>query len=311
MVPTSTEPALKCKHCGSSLLVKYGKYKGRQLYWCQACQKKVKGNSDPFRMRVPAEYVSLTLDLYFQGLSIQDICDYLGEKYDYHPSKHVVFDWVNKFTAKAISYFRHAQPEVSTTWIADETMLALDKHRKAWLWDIIDARTRFLLATMVSFTRSESDAKLVMEQACARASKRPQTVMTGKADSYIDSNVLAFGAGTDRRRAPPLDIRAAADLSGPCHGKLKERTKVLSGFRDVDTFLKFNDGFRVHYNFLRPHKVLKGKTPAEAANINYDLAHWVHLASLPVTGAAQAASPPDGTRKATKVKHVAPYGVRA
>jgi putative transposase len=285
----TANPTLKCKHCDSSLLVKYGKYKGMQLYWCLDCRRKVKGDRDPFHMKASAEHVSDALDWYFQGLSIQSICDRISQKYGYQPSKHVVFNWVNKFTGKAIKHFRGYRPDVGTVWIAHETDLRLDKHKKAWLWDIFDARTRFLLATIISFTRSDSDAVQLVELACQEAGKVPETIITGKSASYINAAVLAFGAYTEPRHNAPLDVKAAAYLTGPCHAKIPGRTNVMRAFKDVKTFLRFNDGFRVYYNFLCPCNELEGKTPAEAANISYDVKNWVNLTCLPANNDLNAA----------------------
>jgi len=270
----------RCKHCGSNLLVKYGKYKGTQLYYCQACKRKVKGDDNPFHMKLPAEYVDSALDWYFQGLSIHEISDHLSQKYGYHPSTHIVFDWVNKFTMKAVKLFNRYRPEVGTTWIAHETAVHVDKKQKAWLWDIIDARTRFLLATRVSVVRAEHDAQLLLESALREAGKAPETVITGRS-SFINANLLAFGANTEYRQGPTLDIRSSAYMIGPCHGKLKDRAKVMRPFKDIHSFRKFNDGFRVYYNFLRPNEELAGQTPAEAAGIEYEIKSWGKLASSP------------------------------
>ena len=39
------------------------------------------------------------------------------------------------------------------------------------------------------------------------------------------------------------------------------------------------DGFRIYYNFIRPHMGLNGKTPAQQANIDLELGRnkWLDL----------------------------------
>lgn len=32
--------------------------------------------------------------------------------------------------------------------------------------------------------------------------------------------------------------------------------------------LKISEGFRIHYNFVKPHQALEGMTPAQRAGIN-------------------------------------------
>jgi len=52
------------------------------------------------------------------------------------------------------------------------------------------------------------------------------------------------------------------------HGTLKDRLKVTRGLENGVEMLK---GWFVHYNFVRPHQSLGGKTPAEAAGVNLNL----------------------------------------
>lgn len=56
------------------------------------------------------------------------------------------------------------------------------------------------------------------------------------------------------------------------NGKIKDRIKVMRGgfsvFRGAEAFLNMR---RVIHNFVNPHQGLKGKTPAEMAEINLKL----------------------------------------
>jgi len=270
---------LRCKYCGSSILVRYGKYKDTQLYWCQACKRKFKGRKDLFHMKVPAEYVASALDSYYRGLSIGDISEHLAEKYDYLPSKHVISDWVVKFTARAIKFFEAYRPQVGVTWIANETVLVMGRRRTAWLWDIIDARTRYLLATRVSYTHSDDDARALIEQACREARKGPEVLITDELASHFNSVRLSISRPTDDGDWSAFEIKDSTVVER-CHGKMKERTKIVRAFRDIDTIIRFNDGFRIYYNYLKPLEVLKGRTPAEAANIFCGVKEWVDVTKL-------------------------------
>jgi len=52
------------------------------------------------------------------------------------------------------------------------------------------------------------------------------------------------------------------------HSSLKDRIKPTRGLKDivpVDTLLK---GWNVHYNYVRRHQTLKGKTPAQASGLD-------------------------------------------
>jgi transposase-like protein len=127
-----------CKNCGSEAVVKFGSYKGIQRYWCKVCKRKFKTDNALFDMKVSPEYISTALSMYYSGSSISDIRNQLKQEYGYYPSKHVVFEWVDKFTSLASKQFRDVHPQVGDTWVADETVLELDKRIKVWSFDLTD-----------------------------------------------------------------------------------------------------------------------------------------------------------------------------
>lgn len=61
------------------------------------------------------------------------------------------------------------------------------------------------------------------------------------------------------------------------YGTLKDRTKVLRGFKTIETAELILDGFLIHYNFFRPHMTLHNKTPAEVAGIRTPYKTWTDL----------------------------------
>jgi len=61
------------------------------------------------------------------------------------------------------------------------------------------------------------------------------------------------------------------------NGTIRQRNKVMKGLDDAETAQTMMDGLRIHYNFLRPHGALNGKTPAQKANIEPDRAEWMSL----------------------------------
>jgi hypothetical protein len=61
-------------------------------------------------------------------------------------------------------------------------------------------------------------------------------------------------------------------------GPISERDKVLRALKNKEEN-QVIDGFRIYYNFIRPHQALNGKTPAEMANLNLNLGQnkWLSL----------------------------------
>ena len=272
---------IKCKNCNSKAIVKYGKYKNTQLYWCKDCQRKFKGDNCLFHMKVSPEYISSALSMYYAGMSFNDIRNHLNQEQGYYPSKSVVYQWVDKYTDMAIEHFRQYKPQVGDTWIADETMLDIDGNHKIWFWDIIDTDTRFLLASRVSISRTIQDAEALMNKASKVAGKNPKIIITDKLKAYLDGIKLAFGSDAEHIQSQGFVVEDNTNLIERWHGILKDRTKVMRAFRDIDTLIQFTDGFIVYYNYFKPHEYLDDKTPADKAKIDYEVRNWKQLSQLP------------------------------
>ncbi len=226
-----------CKNCGSDAVIKFGSYKGVPRFYCKACKRKFKGDSDSFHMKVPADYVSSALSMYYSGMSVNDIRTNLKQEHDYYPPKSSVYQWIEKYTKLAHKQFQNEHPQVGDTWIADETMLDIDGGYKVWFYDIIDKDTRFLIASRVALSRTTKDAELLMESAKKRAGKSPKEILTDSNYSYVDGIERVFGSETDHVQTTPFktDPDNSTSEIERFHGTLKDRTKVFRSFRDVDT----------------------------------------------------------------------------
>jgi putative transposase len=274
---------ISCPHCGSSNVIKYGSYEGVQRYYCNVCKRKFKADDTPFHMKVSGEQIASALALYYTGSSITDIRHHIKQETGYSPSKSVVYNWIDKYNQQAANHFSKAKPKVGDKWVADETMIDLDKGIKVWFWDIIDADTRFLLASRVSLTRTTEDAKRLVQDAVKRAGKPPKVIVTDKLKAYPDGIFTALGGYTEHLQGSPFTI--ATDSTSKIerfHETLKERTKVMKAFRDIESLITFADGFLTYYNYFKPHEALKGKTPAEKAKLRYKVKTWGDVVNMPV-----------------------------
>lgn len=268
----------KCKYCQSPNIVKFGTYKGVQRYWCKDCKRKFKADDSLFRGKVSASDISIALNEYYSGMSINDIRRRIKQEKGYYPAQSSVYQWIEKFTDKAVNHFDRYRPKVGDVWIADETLLNLDG-KDIWLWDVIDSDTRFLLATKMSFTRNIVDAEILFELAKNRAGKEPKVVITDKLRAYPEGIRQAL-SNTYHIQSRPFTSEDSTNKIERWHSTLKERTKVMRGLKDANSALAFTDGFLAYYNFIRPHDALEGKTPAEEAGIDYDVKNWTGVIRL-------------------------------
>ena len=52
------------------------------------------------------------------------------------------------------------------------------------------------------------------------------------------------------------------------HGTIKDRTKPMRGLKSFESTKDILEGYTIHYNYVRPHQSLNGKTPAQVARMD-------------------------------------------
>src|SRR4030043_1468771 len=160
IIETKSNPP--CKSCGSTRTRKYGLYKGVQRYFCNDCGSKFKADDTTFHMKTDTNLVSSALNMYYEGMPIKAIRRHLLQEHNQAPSTATIYEWIQKYTQYATDSAKGYHPQVGDIWIADETVLNIDG-QQLWLWDIIDDKTRFLLATRLSRSRTTRDAQILID----------------------------------------------------------------------------------------------------------------------------------------------------
>jgi transposase-like protein len=215
-------------------------------------------------------------DYYDGGSSVRSIGRHILQETGSNPSTATIYEWIQRYTQYATDSIKDYHPKVGSVWIADETVLKLGGHN-VWLWDIIDEKTRYLLASRLSMSRTTRDAQILMDKAIKTAGKHPQTVVTDKLASYLDVN---YGKGAEHIQGSPFKVKESGESTSQIerwHGTVKARTKVMRGLKNIETAHEFVAGFLAYYNYLRPHESLENKTPAEVSGIVYPYKNWDDL----------------------------------
>ena len=274
---------MECKYCNSNNVIKYGKYIDTQLYYCKDCHSKFKADDALYYMKTPANQVSSALNMFYEGMSINAIRRNLKQEHGNMPSSATIYEWIQKYTQYATDSIKGYEPKkIGDTWIADETVIEIDGNN-VWLWDIIDDKTRFLLATRISRSHTTQDAQMLYDRAVKTAGKEPGKVITDKLPAYLD---VRYGKETEHIQSSPFAVEDNTQMIERFHETLKQRTKVMRGLKNIESAHDFISGWLVHYNYLRPHIALDDKTPAEVAGIDYPYDNWAditrHKPSKPV-----------------------------
>ena len=275
------EDSIQCEKCGSIRVWKYGISEGKQIYKCKDCKTKFR-----FSLLRKAKYspetISLCLDLYFSGDSLTKTARILNNQYGLNLAKVTVYRWIKRFIPIISEYVNKQKPELSGTWHMDEVFVKMHKgieYRKnknmAFLWNVMDRKTRFLLCSKVSAYRDEQGCTNAINEAVKNAhGVKPEELFT---DAHRAYNTPVFDL------LPETYHREKAGINKPhsnnnrverLNGTIRERTKVQRAWKKFDSPIP--EGQRIHYNFVKPHMALEGQTPAQRAGISIQN-NWLEL----------------------------------
>ncbi len=129
--------------------------------------------------RIPPEQVGSAISLYYDGTSLRAITRTFGQAYDSAPSTASVFEWVQDYTKLAEYELTEYKPHTGHTWVADEIVVKAGG-KKYWVWDVMDADSRYLLATYVTPNRGTREAEVVFKRALEKADRPPRVIVTDK-----------------------------------------------------------------------------------------------------------------------------------
>ncbi len=101
-----------------------------------------------------------------------------------------------------------------------------------------------------------------MDEARRKVGKSPKRVMTDKLAAYVDGIELVFGADTEYIQSKPFVDVNSANIIKRFQGTLKDRTKIVRGFKNMDTARLLTQTWLVHYNFFKEHETLGNVPPA-------------------------------------------------
>jgi transposase-like protein len=224
-------------------------------------------------MSVPAIYIAHALNLYYGGMRINDIRKEMQQKYGYSPSAALIRFWVEKYTTQAAAMIQKYHPRAGDTWVADEFIVRIGG-KKYWLYDIIDDKTCYILALLITLERSRVLVKNLIQTAAGIAGRLPKLVMI-----YIPSasfNTMDKGSGYKLEHVP-RETYADRHRIGILFQNNIHQIRNLNYFRTPDTADRFLQGLTIHYNYFKKNEAINNRTPASNAKITYPYHSWQEL----------------------------------
>ncbi|MDD5094128.1 MAG: hypothetical protein PHV74_07100 [Dehalococcoidia bacterium] len=259
---------MKCKYCGAQGVVRYGRFRGVQRWWCKDCRRKFTHPESAPGMIAPVEIVSLAMGMYYEGKSLREVRKYLSEHHNYWIAESTLYEWVIRFSRMAVDRSAQFKPIVGDNWALCERAVSIGMKEMVFL-DILDTKTSVLLATHVSECNIPQDALDMYARAIVRCQKQPSVLMLDDPLTCGDyppspawGNPMGIGSFMDGRTSTPVENFRLV---------LQSRDRLLRRLRKPETIRLLVDGWQVRYNFFMPCQSLGGRTPAEAAGMGFDL----------------------------------------
>jgi putative transposase len=262
---------VNCKYCGSESVTKKGFVRNKQLYKCKDCGHRFYPDGKFARMKTDKHMIVTALNLYYDGLSLRKAQRNLEQIFGEKISQVTILNWIRKYSKLVKEFVATLTPQLSGFWHEDETMLSCEG-KNIWFWEMIDEDTRFLVASHISGTRTLQDTIAIFKKGYEQSKVRPKAVYVDGSHVYRPAFNKVFW--TMRKDTRPqliqrvgIRTRETNNMVERLHGTLKDRTKPMRGLKSYESTRAILNGFTIHYNYVRPHQSLNGKTPAQASGI--------------------------------------------
>jgi transposase-like protein len=276
LVDLSDNKEVRCKFCGSFKIVRNGRKKQGQCWLCRSCGRGFMNKDSLPGMWYKTQDIARVLTMFYSGVSLSEIKSTLFKEIDLDPSYSTLYHWVFKFTRLAVESVNPDHPQVSRQWIVFGELLAIGGH-KYWILDIVDIKTHFLIATLLTAHISCLEIDRLFNLAKSKTGVKPEMLFTDlplfhysdfKPPPHIQiiSNLVAskYPLRTDK---DVLDI-----LSG-----LKYRSFIIRRFKTTVSVNIILAGWSFSYNYLHKNPFLQSQTPSKMAQIQYRHLDWGEL----------------------------------
>ena len=289
---------IDCPKGDGGKVIKVGVRNGHQRYQCKTCKTKFRDPSISKGKQYPIKQVGAALGWYFDGLSYREVARQLKNTFDIPaPTENTIYQWVQAYSDEAVREAKDVKAHTGPEWVADETDVTIDGEHH-WLWLVMDSKTRYILAALLTHRRDARQAAKVMRMAKDAAANLPKRIRTDRMKSYPSAIKKVFDGKVEHVQTDGLAAVVNNNLIERLNGTVKERDKVFRGFKRLDSAQQYVDGWVLDYNFFRPHLALaNGKdTPASRAKANPPFLSWEGVArTMDAVGKVPKATRPKDT----------------
>ena len=270
----TTRRAVRCPYCGKSKPAKWGRTKdANQRYRCGGCKKTFLHTGALAGHRAPTGQIGAAIRMFYGGTSYKQTGETLAEAYNIpEPSKATLYEWVDKYTDHAKDVVADHPAHTTGKWVADEMQVRVGGEMM-WNWNVMDASSRYILASHLSPNRDQRAAIAVMRKAMAASDGPPKSITTDKLGSYVPA-IKAVFPDADHIQSEGIRAELNNNLSERLQGSFRQREKTLRGMDSLESGQRYLDGWVMNYNLFREHEGVDYQTPAEMAGVSTPFKEW-------------------------------------
>jgi len=277
------EIKIKCPKCNKENIKKDGMRKTQnrgfiQRFKCKECSHRFVMNDGFYRMRNNPEKITCAIDLFYRGISTRKVQEHLQAFYPHNSSHKSIYKWIVKYTKTISNFTDKLKLNIGEEIQVDEMEYHRRKYSnkkgidKNWFIDVIDTKTRFMISSKYTNSRSQKELRQVLERAKQKTSNQVAICTTDGFTTYEKIVKRVFGYNNSLKRHNVFHNKVTA-LKGEgfnimierLHNNLRNRTKTFRGFHgSIESANSIMKGLEIYYNFITKHQAIN-KCPYELA----------------------------------------------
>lgn len=257
-----------CPNCKSEKTKKRGfrqtENRGKiQRYFCNECKSSFVIDDGFFRMRNNPKKITLSIDLFYRGVSTRKVQEHLSSFYPSNCDHRTILRWIVKYSKMIHSFTNKLKVNCGEELQIDEQEHKT-KGKKSWFIDSIDTETRYMISSEFFKTREQKELKKVLLNAKSKTQGKIKIVTSDGYTAYEKAIKESFGLkrknkyfGVVHNKVTQLKNEGFNHKIERLHNNVRQRTKTFRGFKNLDSANAIMKGWEVYYNFIMKHQAIK------------------------------------------------------
>jgi len=279
-----------CEKCKGRNIKKDGvrKTKNRdyvQRYKCKDCSYRFSIDNGFWKMKNHEKKITACINMYYAGMSLRKIQEHLQMFAPKNCHYSTIYRWIVKYSNMISKFTDKLQIQSGQELMSDE-MEYRRLGEQNWFVDVMDAETRFMVASDYMKSRTIENLTNVLKKSKFATNGNVKIITTDGLQGYPRVLRKVFGLNRIKRKSKIIHNVVIADERGfihkieRLHNTIRDRTKIMRGFHgSLESAKAIMKGFEIYYNFIRKHQGIDRKTPSELAIPELDLStnRWLSL----------------------------------